>query len=294
MLSSNQVKHFAITQRSEKKIVLTGTETEEEARRAEQQPVYIPQPPTYNDVHTQRVHLKQRLAAGFRLLAKFGWDEGVAGHATCRDPEYPDLFWVNAFGQHFGSIKASDLILVDHGGNIVRGNRMVNKAAFVIHGTIHQARQDVVCAVHTHSMYGKTFSALGRPLLPITQDACAFYEDHSVYDQFGGVVFDAEEGERLVKYLGPKNKAIILQNHGLLTVGHTVDAAFWWFVSMERCCQSQLLAEAAATNGYHDLKVIPHEIAQGTQKNIGLPHSGYAQFQPMYEMIIKEHPDCLE
>lgn len=79
--------------RSKKKIVLTGSETEEEAREAEQLPVIIPSLPTFKDVHTQRVHMKQKLAAGFRLLAKFGWDEGVAGHMTFRDPEYPDLFW---------------------------------------------------------------------------------------------------------------------------------------------------------------------------------------------------------
>ncbi|ORZ09143.1 class II aldolase/adducin N-terminal [Absidia repens] len=293
MAEENELKRYAIFNRSSRKVVLSGTETAEEAKEAEKQEITVPLPPTFKDIHEQRVHMKQRLAAGFRLLAKFGWDEGVAGHATCRDPEYPDLFWVNAFGQHFGTIKASDLILVDHEGNIVRGNRLVNKAAFVIHGAVHDARPDVVCAVHTHSMYGKTFSTLGRPLLPISQDACAFYDDHSVYDKFGGVVFDAEEGERLVSSLGPKNKAIILQNHGLLTTGETIDAAFWWFVSMERCCQSQLLAEAAAINGYHDLRVIPDEIARGTWKNVGTARSGYAQFQPMLEIIIKEQPDCL-
>jgi hypothetical protein len=83
----------AIFLRSKRKIVLTGSETEEEARAAEEAPVSIPSFPTFKDVHSQRVHMKQKLAAGFRLLAKFGWDEGVAGHMTFRDPEYPDLFW---------------------------------------------------------------------------------------------------------------------------------------------------------------------------------------------------------
>lgn len=146
---------------------------------------------------------------------------------------------------------------------------------------------------YSHSMYGKTFSALGRPLLPITQDSCAFFEDHSVYDQFGGVVFDEEESERLVSALGPKNKAIILQNHGIMTLGDTIDAAFWWFVSMERCCQSQLLAESASINGYHDLKVIPDDIARATWKDLGPSRTGYAQIQPMFDMIIRENPDCL-
>ncbi|CAO3617589.1 unnamed protein product [Mucor hiemalis] len=238
--------------------------------------------------------MKQKLAAGFRLLAKFGWDEGVAGHMTFRDPEYPDLFWVNAFGQYFGHIKASDLILVDHTGAIVRGNYTVNKAAFVIHAAIHTARSDVICAVHTHSIYGRTFSTFGRKLLPISQDACAFFDAHSVYEDFGGVVYDKEEGERLVKALGPTNKALILQNHGLLTTGKTVDEAIWAFVTMERSCHSQLMAEAAHVNGYKDLKIIPDDVAKATFNNIGDARAGYAQFQPMYNMIIAEQPDCLE
>lgn len=143
-------------------------------------------------------------------------------------------------------------------------------------------------------MYGRTFSTLGRLLLPISQDACAFYDAHSLYPDFGGVVYTPEEGERLVQALGPKNKAIILQNHGLLTTGKTVDEAIWWFISMERCCQSQLLAEAACPNGYKDLKLISDEVARGVYSNIGDSQAGFAQFQPMYEMIVKEQPDLLE
>ncbi|SAL97689.1 hypothetical protein [Absidia glauca] len=292
-MSQNDVQHYAVFTRSARKVVLSGTETEQEAQEAETQEIIIPRPPTFKDVHQQRVHLKQRLAIGFRLLAKYGWDEGVAGHATVRDPEYPDLFWVNRLGQHFGTIKASDLVLLDHEGNIVRGNRLVNKAAFMIHGAVHQARPDAVCAVHTHSIYGKTFSSLGRPLLPITQDACAFYDDHSVYDQFGGVVFDADESHRLVTCLGPRHKAIILQNHGLLTIGDTIEAAFWWFVAMERSCHSQLLAEAASVNGVHDLKVIPDEIARATAKDVGTSRAGFAQAMPMFDIVARENPECL-
>ncbi|KAI8071156.1 class II aldolase/adducin N-terminal [Gilbertella persicaria] len=284
----------AIFLRSKRKIVLTGSETEEEAREAEKQPVFLPSLPQFDDVHSQRIHMKQKLAAGFRLLAKFGWDEGVAGHMTFRDPEYPDLFWVNAFGQYFGHIKASDLILVDHEGSIVRGNQMVNKAAFVIHAAVHQARPDIICAVHTHSIYGRTFSTLGRKLLPISQDACAFYGAHSVYEDFGGVVFNEEEGQRLVKALGPTNKALIMQNHGLLTTGKTVDEAIWAFIAMEKSCHSQLMAEAAHPNGYKDLKLIDDLVATQTYHILGDEKAGYAQFQPMYNMIVKEQPDCLE
>ncbi|KAG0985182.1 hypothetical protein G6F29_004223 [Rhizopus arrhizus] len=294
MINDTNIQRTAIFLRSSRKIVLTGSETEEEARAAEKLPIQLPFPRTFDDVHSQRVHMKQKLAAGFRLLAKYGWDEGVAGHMTLRDPEYPDLFWVNAFGQYFGHIKASDLILVDHSGSIVRGQYTVNKAAFVIHEAVHRARSDVICAVHTHSIYGKTFSSFGRKLLPISQDSCAFYNSHAIFEDYGGLVYDKEEGERLVKAIGATNKALILQNHGLLTVGKTVDEAIWWFISMERSCQSQLLAEAALTDGYKGLTVVSDEVAELTHKTVGESFAGYAMFLPLYEMIIKEQPDCLE
>src|SRR4029077_4290375 len=193
-------------------------------------------PPTFDSVDEERLHRKQRLAAAFRLFSRFGFDEGVAGHITARDPELPDHFWVNPFAMHFGQIKVSDLILVNDKGDVVEGNRPVNTAAFVIHSQVHAARPDVVAAAHAHSVYGKSWSALRRPLDPLTQDACAFYGDHAVFDDYTGVVLDIEEGKRLAHALGG-NKAVILSNHGLLTVGTTsVDEAAWWYITMERTC----------------------------------------------------------
>jgi ribulose-5-phosphate 4-epimerase/fuculose-1-phosphate aldolase len=191
------------------------------------------QPPTFESLADERVHRKQRLAAAFRLFSRFGFDEGVAGHITVRDPEHTDTFWVNPFGVHFGHVKASNLIRVDHDGDTIEGTFPVNRAAYAIHSRIHKARPDVVAAAHSHSLHGKAFSSLGTLLSPITQDACAFYGDHAVYDDFGGVVVDLDEGARIARTLGDK-KAVILQNHGLLTVGGTVDAAAWWFITMER------------------------------------------------------------
>jgi len=131
-------------------------------------------PPTFNSVEEERLHRKQRLAAAFRLFSRFGFDEGVAGHITARDPELKDHFWVNPFAMHFGHIRVSDLILVNDKGEVVEGDRPVNTAAFVIHSQVHAARPDVVAAAHAHSTYGKTWSSLGRLLDPLTQDACAF------------------------------------------------------------------------------------------------------------------------
>jgi ribulose-5-phosphate 4-epimerase/fuculose-1-phosphate aldolase len=115
------------------------------------------------------------------------FEEGVAGHITVRDPEHTDEFWVNPFGMSFKHISASDLIRVDDRGQVVEGEGGVNTAAFAIHSAVHAARPDVIAAAHSHSIYGKSWSSLGRLLDPITQDACAFFEDHGLFDDFTGV-----------------------------------------------------------------------------------------------------------
>ena len=202
--------------------------------------------PKYDTVEEERQHRKQRLAAGFRIFGKFGFEEGVAGHITARDPERLDHFWVNPFGMSFSHIRVSDLLLVNSQGEVVEGEGSVNTAAFAIHSALHEARPDIIAAAHSHSLYGKAWSSLGRLLDPLTQDACAFYDDHALFDDFTGVVLDQSEGKRIGLVLEDR-KAVILRNHGLLTVGHSVEEAVWWYVTMERSCQAQLLAEAAGT-----------------------------------------------
>ncbi|MEI8000871.1 MAG: class II aldolase/adducin family protein [Actinomycetes bacterium] len=244
--------------------------------------------PAFASVAEERLHRKQRLAAGFRLFGRFGFDEGVAGHITARDPEHLDHFWVNPMGVNFSHIRVCDLILVNHEGEIVEGNGILNRAAFAIHSQVHAVRPDVVAAAHSHSLHGKAWSALGRLLDPLTQDACAFYGDHGLYDDFTGVVLDLEEGKRIGHALGG-GKAVILRNHGLLTVGHSVEEAVWWFITMERSCQAQLLAEAAGTP-----ILIDDEMAAVTARQVGSPLSGYFSFSPLYDKIIREQPDLFD
>jgi ribulose-5-phosphate 4-epimerase/fuculose-1-phosphate aldolase len=137
-------------------------------------------------------------------------------------------------------------------------------------------------------VHGKAWSTLGRLLDPLTQDACAFYEDHAVFDDYTGVVVDPEEGKRIAHALDD-NKAVILRNHGLLTVGNSVEEAVWWFVTMERSCQAQLLAEAAGT----PIPIDP-EMARLTKTQVGEPVSGYVNFRPLYEKITLEQPDLFD
>jgi ribulose-5-phosphate 4-epimerase/fuculose-1-phosphate aldolase len=244
--------------------------------------------PQERNTEQERLHRKQNLAAAFRLFSKFGFDEGVAGHITARDPEFTDHFWVNPFGMHFGHIRVSDLLLVRHDGTVVQGDMPVNQAAFAIHSQVHAARPDVIGAAHSHSVYGKTWSTLGRTLDPITQDACAFYEDHALFDDYSGVVLDTEEGKRIAHALAG-NKAAILRNHGLLTVGHSVEEAAWWFITMERTCHAQLMAEAAGTP-----ILIDPEMAKLTSTQIGSHFAGWFSFQPLFARITREQPDLFD
>ena len=135
----------------------------------------FPTPPVFESISNDRIHRQQRLAAAFRLFARYGFDEGIAGHITVRDPEFTDCFWVNPFGMYFGQIRVSDLLLVNDRGEVIEGNKPINSAAFAIHSQIHRARPDINAAAHAHSLHGKAWSTLGRLLDPLTQDACALF-----------------------------------------------------------------------------------------------------------------------
>ncbi len=246
----------------------------------------LPEPA--QDIEAERLNRKQRLACGLRTLGRLHLAEGVAGHVTVRDPELTDHFWVNPFGLNFKLMKVSDLILVNSTGDVVEGDKPVNAAAFAIHSQLHEARPDIVAAAHCHSMYGKTFSTLGQPLKMISQDATMFYNDVAMTAEGGGaVVLDLEVGKQLAAALGDK-KALIHQNHGLITCGGSVDAAVWWFVALERCCQSQLIAESAG-----EPIEIPGDLCQAGYEAQGFDLAGWFQFQPWWDELMRDEPDFL-
>ena len=246
-------------------------------------------PRVFATIEEERLERKQKLAGALRIFGRVGFGEGVAGHITVRDPEFPEYFWVNPFAVSFRHIRVSDLILVDHEGSVIYGTKPVNRAAFVLHSAIHEARPDIIAAAHSHSVHGKAFSALGIPLDPITQDSCIFYGDHKVISEQGGaVVLEVEAGREIATAFGD-GKAAIHQNHGLFTVGKTVDEAVFWFLSMDRSCQAQLLAMAAGTP-----KPIPHELAAYTAKQTGFAEAGWLSFQPLWQEICRTDPDLFD
>ncbi|KAF8150074.1 class II aldolase/adducin domain-containing protein [Crassisporium funariophilum] len=250
-------------------------------------PLGRPMKPAFESTLDERDWLKFRLAQAFRIFGNLGYNEGVAGHITVRDPVKPDCFWVNPFGMHFCLIQPSDLLLVDHEGKILEESgprRILNTAAYMIHSSIHVARRDVLCAAHTHSIHGKAFSTLGIHLDMLCQDTCAFYDDHALYNQFKGVVLDLEEGKRIAEALGNK-KAAILQNHGLLVATDSIEATVFFFIALEKACQVQLLADAAAAGKGRTTVKISREEAHATYTTNGSLEAGWFQGLPQFELL---------
>ncbi|KAF2029384.1 arad-like aldolase/epimerase, partial [Setomelanomma holmii] len=180
---------------------------------------------------------------------------------------------------------------VDEDGNWIGGaDKLINTAGFMIHSAIHQRRPDINAACHVHSPYGRAWSNFGKPIDMLNQDSCMFYNDLAVYAYFGGVVFAKEEGAKLADALGKSKKNIILQNHGLLTSGGTVAEAAAFFIALERACQCQLLTEAAIAPSGSQLKktIVSDEEAAYTKKGTGSPEVMYMQFEPEYQLMLKE------
>lgn len=178
-------------------------------------------------------------------------------------------------------LKASDMVHINEDGQVIGGNTVaVNAAGFMIHSAIHRARPDIHAVCHTHSPAGKAWSTFGKPLDIINQDSCTFHDNQAVYGSFGGVVLEADEGHRISEALGPRVRAIILQNHGLLTAGRTVDEAAYLFTLMERTCEVQLLVESVIGL---EKKHIGEEQAKYTA-NVGAdPETLYMEFQPDFK-----------
>lgn len=191
-------------------------------------------------IQTTEADLRRDLAAAYRLVALFGWDDLVATHISVRLPE-PNAFLINPFGMLFDEIRPADLVKVDLDGNVLSPTPWkVNHAGFVIHSAIHAAREDAHCAVHLHTLDGVAVSTLEEGLLPLNQTAM-LVASHLAFHAYEGVANNLEERARLVADLGPKN-AMFLRNHGTLTVGRTIAEAFTAMYYLETACSIQVRA----------------------------------------------------
>lgn len=247
--------------------------------------------PHFTSHAEHRRHLKERLVGACRAFALQGFDYGFAGHLTVRDPEHPHLYWTNPMAVHFAQVKVSNLILADHQGHVVEGQHAINRAGFVLHAAVHEAHPDIVAMCHAHTLYGTAFAALAQPLEPISQDAAAFFEDHVVIsDEAGQVAVEVKAGLKVADWFKGV-KAAIHQNHGLLTASrHSIEAAAFWFIALERCCQQQLLVQATGIKP----RLVPPEKARYSREHVGSEYIGWLHFQTIWNDLLRTQPDMFD
>jgi ribulose-5-phosphate 4-epimerase/fuculose-1-phosphate aldolase len=269
----------------ERKLDLGGRES---IYQPEDKTQIYPYQPKFNNFAEERQHLKERLVAACRAFALEKFDYGFAGHLTVRDPEHPNMYWTNPMAVHFDQVRVSNLILADHEGKVVEGKHALNRAGFVLHAAVHEKHPDIVAMCHAHTVYGTAFAALGKPLDPISQDAAAFFEDHMVLaEQAGQVAVEDNAGYNVAGSL-KKVKAIIHRNHGLLTVSrHSIEAAAFWFIALERCCKQQMLVEATGIKP----NLLSPEVARYSREHVGSEYIGWLHFQPIWGYLKENQPD---
>ena len=214
---------------------------------------------------------KREVALGYRVFAALGWGDTGDGHISARDPERPDCFWVLDQGVPFVQATPGKLVLIDADGAIQGRAGAVAWPAYYIHAPILAARLDVASAAHTHTPFGTPFAAEARELAPITQEACVFFQDHALFDDEEVQVQSTDCGERIARALGG-NRALVLRNHGLLTVGATVKEAVAWFVLMERVAEAHLKAPRAEPISHNAALFAKADLARQRQAHDAFDH----------------------
>ena len=228
--------------------------------------------------HTQEWQLRIELAAAFQLAHRFGWTEIVWNHISARVPGEPDHFLINPIGLRWDEITASKLIKIDKKGQLLAGDGIAPKAGFVIHSAVHEARPDANACMHTHTNDGIAVSALNDGLQSICHEALYFHNNIGYYDDVGAAM-DIDQRTALGKQLG-NNGALILRNHGLLTVGRSVGEAFTLMYWLQRACEIQMKVLGSNL----PWSPIPHAVCETFTKQKLHPRDPNEEFRPgVYE-----------
>ena len=201
---------------------------------------------TIRPIDAERAHRKKMCALGYRIFAAMRWGQLGDGHVSARDPEFPDHFWLLDYSVPFALATVHDLVLVAPNGTVAEGRAgspagAVNTAGYNIHHPVHEARPDAVAAAHTHTGFGTPWSANVEPFRALSQESTSFVFDQALFDDEEVEVLTTSGGERIARTLGA-NKLCILRNHGLLTVGRTVEEAVGWFITAERVAEVHVKA----------------------------------------------------
>jgi ribulose-5-phosphate 4-epimerase/fuculose-1-phosphate aldolase len=265
-------------------------------------PHFLASPQPHDDPEVERLYRKQRLVAGFRLFARFGYNVGLAGHITARDPELADHYWAHPWGMPFSQIRVSDLVLVGPDSLVLwdgPGPRPLSGAAFPFHAGIYRAKPEVISVAHAHSLYATIWSTYGRTLAPITQNSAAFFESHAVFDEYHGIPFendgdnftyDMKEGLQIAAALGD-GKAVFLKNHGPVTVGPSVELCVWRYIALEYAARLQIEAES---NQLSRPTEMPDEVARKTAKMVGSDGAQWLCFNALWQEAVRDWPDMFD
>ncbi len=257
----------------------------------EQTGLIFPAIPRFESLAEERLYRKQHLVAATRAFGMHGFDYGFAGHLTVRDPEHPELYWTNPMCVHFSQVKVSNLVLADHAGRVVEGGHAINRAGFVLHAAAHEMHPEIMAMCHAHTTYGTAWCSTGRKLDMLSQDAACFYNNHAVIGaSAGAVAVERQSGASVAEQFGT-NRAILHQNHGLLTASqHSIDDAAFWFIALERCCQVQLQVEASGVKPH----ILSDKTAQYSRDHVGNDFIGWLHFQTLYNQIAANQPDMFD
>ncbi len=223
----------------------------------------------------ERAHRKRMCAIGYRILAAQRWGQLGDGHVSARDPESPDHFWLLDWGVPFGEATVDRLVLVGPDDGV----ESVNTAGYNIHAPILAARPDAVSAAHTHTQFGTPWSANVEPFRAISQESCAFVFDQAMFDDEEVEVLSTDGGKRIAAAIGDA-KLCILRNHGLLTVGQTVEAAVGWFVMAERVAEVHVKAPAG--------KAISDEAAHIAAATLAPEPTGWRVFHWLQRSLVPD------
>jgi ribulose-5-phosphate 4-epimerase/fuculose-1-phosphate aldolase len=247
----------------------------------------IPCPPAPDHVPSER-ELREDLAAAYRLIALFGMTDLVFTHLSVRLPGDGHRFLVNPYGLLFEEITASSLVAVDaEGAPAQETSWPVNPAGFVIHSAVHRERPDAACVMHTHTLAGMTVAAQTGGLLPLNQLSIEFHDEIGIHDYKGIAADDnLDERQRLIRDLGDGH-ALILRNHGLLTVGRTVAEAFYWMYYLEQACRIQVAAQSTGV----PLSIPPDAVVARTARQFsGETDKGWLPWQALRRKLDREQP----
>ncbi len=247
-------------------------------------------PKTPSGMSDEEWFTRLELAACYRLVDHYGWTSVVYNHISLRVPGTNE-FLINPFGLSYDEIGASDLIRIDIDGNKISDSPWpVNKAGYLIHSTIHKARADLHCVLHTHEPISQALCATNSPAVPVTQEGCQFYERVG-YHEFEGIVLDGSEGPRIIEALGDRAHTLVLRNHGLITAGPDCIWAFVRHLAFIRNTDVQLRAMAAG-----DLKPIPVAVMAKTREQFeggtaqANAHVRHPEWPALVRMIDRKDP----